>query len=238
MNVLIKKYKECVDHNSKSGRSPKIFPYFNEMQDMFGHRKNINCDHTLGSSLFRAKSEGSNYLKSEDLQQLSETQIPPPSSSRKVSSPRKVSSSRQVSPPRQVLPPRQVSSPRQLTSPVEKVKKVHNGSATYVAKTKLELEKQWLEHLRMLSTKNEKENEKLIRIDKRNALKKEKLLLKQKQALWKETALKRKLENKEEQHRERMRIEREKCQLLKDLIQSKNQFSFDNIINDKKNNLI
>ncbi|CAL1688916.1 unnamed protein product [Lasius platythorax] len=197
INSLIKKYKECVDYNSKSGRSPKSFPYLNEMQDMFGHRKNINCDHTLDSSFFGAKSQSS-HSKSEDQQQPLETQILSSSS----------------------------SSPRQLTSPVKKVKKVHSDSA----KTKLELEKQWLEHLRMLSTKNEKENEKLIKIDERNALKKEKLLLKQKQLFWKETVLKRKMENKNERHRDRMRIEREKCQLLKDLIQSKNLFSLDNVL--------
>jgi len=112
----------------------------------------------------------------------------------------------------------------------KKAKKVHSGSTIYVAKTKLELEKQWLEHLRMLSTKNEKENEKLIRIDERNAIKKEKLLLKQKQMLWKETVLKRKMENKDEWHRDRMRMERKKCQLLKDLIQSKNMFSLDSML--------
>lgn len=38
------------------------------------------------------------------------------------------------------------------------------------------------------------------------------------------------MENKDERHRDRMRIEREKCQLLKDLIQSKNMFSLDNIL--------
>lgn len=34
-NALLKKYKECNDNNSKSGRSPITFAYFNEMQDMF-----------------------------------------------------------------------------------------------------------------------------------------------------------------------------------------------------------
>jgi len=200
INSLIKKYKECVDNNSKSGRSPKTFPYFNEMQNMFGHRKNINCDHTLNSSLFGTKSEKSNYSKSENQQESSDTQMP------------------------------SSSSPKQSTSREEKAKKVHSGSTTYVAKTKLELEKQWLEHLRMLSTEKEKENEKLIRIDERNAIKKEKLLLKQKQILWKETVLKRKMENKDERHRDRMRMEREKCQLLKDLIRSKNMFSLDSML--------
>ena len=35
-NALLKKYKECVDNNSKSGKSPMTFTYFNEIQEMFG----------------------------------------------------------------------------------------------------------------------------------------------------------------------------------------------------------
>jgi len=38
------------------------------------------------------------------------------------------------------------------------------------------------------------------------------------------------MENKDERHRDRMRMEREKCQLLKDLIQSKNMFSLDSML--------
>lgn len=56
-NAFLKKYKECVDNNLKSGRSPMTFAYFNEMQDKFGHRKNINCNHVMGSSLFGSNKQ-------------------------------------------------------------------------------------------------------------------------------------------------------------------------------------
>lgn len=42
------------------------------------------------------------------------------------------------------------------------------GSAIYVAKTKLErIEKQWLKHLKVLTDKNEKEDEKLKKINEK-----------------------------------------------------------------------
>ena len=71
-NALLKKYKECVDNNSKSGRSPMTFAYFDEMQDMFSHRKNINCNHVIGSS-FIGKKRQSSSLESE--QQISSVRI-------------------------------------------------------------------------------------------------------------------------------------------------------------------
>jgi len=75
--------------------------------------------------------------------------------------------------------------------------------------------------------KNQKEDEKLKKIDER-------LLLKEKQLLWKETVVNRKMEKKEERHRERMRIENEKCQLLKQLVESKDPFSINNMLSFKK----
>lgn len=93
-------------------------------------------------------------------------------------------------------------------------KKSRVGSTTYVAKTKLELEKQWLEHIKVLAEKSEKKNEKLKKIY-------EKLQLKEKQLLWKEMVVNQKMQKKEERHRERMQIENKKCQLLKQLIESK-----------------
>lgn len=65
INALSKKYKECIDNNSKSGRSPMTFTYFNEMQDMFGHRKNIDCDHVISSSLLGSKRQSSSFVESD-----------------------------------------------------------------------------------------------------------------------------------------------------------------------------
>ncbi|KYN17301.1 hypothetical protein ALC57_10427 [Trachymyrmex cornetzi] len=64
-NALLKKYKECVDNNSTSGRSPMTFDYFNEMQEIFGHRKNVNCNHIIGSSFFVSKRQSSSFVESD-----------------------------------------------------------------------------------------------------------------------------------------------------------------------------
>jgi len=45
MNYLIKKYKECVDNNLKSGRSSKSFEFFNEIENIFGCKKTAIVTH-------------------------------------------------------------------------------------------------------------------------------------------------------------------------------------------------
>lgn len=86
-NALLKKYKEYNDKNAKSGRSPMTFTYFNEMQDMFGHRKNINCNHVIGSSFFGRQS--SSFIQSD--QQISAVIRKRASSSTSESVPIKIS---------------------------------------------------------------------------------------------------------------------------------------------------
>lgn len=234
-NALLKKYKECSDNNSKSGRSPMTFAYFNEMQDMFGHRQNINCNHVISSSPFGSKRQSSSFVESD--QQILSAVIRKRASSStseylstKISKMECQQKSLNMTSPSETLSSDETSrseTPPSETSSSEKRKKSRAGSATYVAKTKLELEKQWLEHLKVLAEKNQKENEKLKKID-------EKLQLKEKQLLWKEMVVNRKMQKKEERHRERMRIENEKCQLLKQLIESKDSFSANNMLSFKK----
>lgn len=156
-NALLKKYKECIDNNSKSGRNPMTFAYFNEMQDMFGHRKNINCDHVIGSSVFGSKRQSSSFVESD--QQISSAIIrKQASSSTSESSSTKIPRMECQHESLSMASPIETPSPE---TPSEKSKKGQAGSATYIAKTKLELEKQWLEHLKALAEKNQKEDEKL-----------------------------------------------------------------------------
>ncbi|XP_018361137.1 PREDICTED: uncharacterized protein LOC108759917 [Trachymyrmex cornetzi] len=229
-NALLKKYKECVDNNSKSGRSPMTFAYFNEMQEMFGHRKNINCNHIIGSSFFGSKRQSSSFVES-DKQISTATKRKQAISSTSESLPTKLS---RIECQQELLNMASSAASSETSSDIvsetplsKERKKSRPGSATYVAKTKLELEKQWLEHLKVLAIKNQKDNEKLKRIDER-------LQLKEKQLLWKEAVVKRKMEKKEERHRERMRIENEKCQLLKELVDSKHLFSMNDMLSFKK----
>lgn len=49
INALIKKYKECVDNNSKSGRSLMTFKCFTQMDEIFGRKRNAVTEHTVSS---------------------------------------------------------------------------------------------------------------------------------------------------------------------------------------------
>jgi len=89
-NALLKKYKECIDNNSKSGRNLMTFAYFNEMQDMFGHRQNINCNHVIGSSFFESERQSSSFVESNQ-QISSEVKRKQASSSTSESLPTKIS---------------------------------------------------------------------------------------------------------------------------------------------------
>lgn len=51
INYLTKKYKECVDNNLKSGRSPMSFEYFNEMENILGCKKAVIATYSISSNL-------------------------------------------------------------------------------------------------------------------------------------------------------------------------------------------
>lgn len=84
-----------------------------------------------------------------------------------------------------------------------------------------------MEHLKTLAEKRQKDDEKLKKID-------EMIQLKEKQLLLKEMITTRKLQKKEERHREQIKIEREKCQLLKQILESKDTFSISDMLSRKK----
>lgn len=45
---LTKSYRDCVDHNSKSGNDRKECPFYKELEDCYGYRPNVNPVFTLG----------------------------------------------------------------------------------------------------------------------------------------------------------------------------------------------
>ncbi|XP_071642136.1 uncharacterized protein [Temnothorax longispinosus] len=49
INALIKRYKQCVDNNSKSGRSLMTFEWFDQMDEIFGQQRNAAAEHTVTS---------------------------------------------------------------------------------------------------------------------------------------------------------------------------------------------
>ena len=174
------------------------FAYFNEMENMFGHRQNINCNHVIGSSLFGNKRQLSSSVETD--QQIS-TVIKKQASSSSTftslstteSSPTKIRKRASLSTSKS-LPTKiseieyqqETSNTSSLSETSAEIpsspkrKKSRAGSATYAAKTKIELEKQWLKHLQAVAEKNQKEDEKIKKIDEKLQLKKEEIRLKKK----------------------------------------------------------
>jgi len=139
---------------------------------MFGHRQNINCNHVIGSSFLGSERQSSSFVESNQ-QISSEVKRKQAPSSTSESLPAKIlkmecqqslnmafetqlSEALSSKTPLSEIPPF-----LSKTSSSEKRKKSRAGSATCAANTKLELEKQWLEYLKILGKKNQKENEKL-----------------------------------------------------------------------------
>lgn len=60
MNYLMKKYKECVDNNLKSGRSTMHFEFFNEMENIFGCKKAAVATYSISSNLPLKRSKNLN----------------------------------------------------------------------------------------------------------------------------------------------------------------------------------
>ncbi|KYN21773.1 PREDICTED: uncharacterized protein LOC108759609 [Trachymyrmex cornetzi] len=60
MNYLMKKYKECIDNNLKFGRGTMTFEFFDQMEDMFGHKKSAAATYTTSSILLSDTSKNSN----------------------------------------------------------------------------------------------------------------------------------------------------------------------------------
>lgn len=51
MNYLMKKYKQCIDNNLKSGRGTMSFEFFDEMENIFGCKKAAMATYSLSSNL-------------------------------------------------------------------------------------------------------------------------------------------------------------------------------------------
>lgn len=56
INSLIKKYKECIDNNAKSGRSPLTFKWFDQLDDIFHQQKDASTSGYIMSSKLQSTS--------------------------------------------------------------------------------------------------------------------------------------------------------------------------------------
>lgn len=238
MNSLTKKYKECIDNNSKSGRSLMTFQWFNEMDDIFGQQRNAVAGHTISSNFSHLESISSTSAKRQCYSKspISSSKAKPSISSQKECHSKSASllnasnsdiSSENCSDgnPHITLQ----SSPMLEKTNNDSILKTKNskqrplhGTGSNLAKSKIALENQWLEYLK---TKTERDK---IGEDKHTATleqKKEMIKLKRKHIALKEKEIEErndyyraKLKGKENRHIERMAIEKQKCRLLKNLL--------------------
>ncbi|XP_039311313.1 uncharacterized protein LOC120359077 [Solenopsis invicta] len=51
INLLIKKYKECVDNNAKSGRAHMSFEFYDQLEEILGQEKEARALHTVSSKI-------------------------------------------------------------------------------------------------------------------------------------------------------------------------------------------
>lgn len=217
INALIKKYKECIDNNSKSGRSLMTFKWFNQMDEILGQQRNAVSGHIV-SSKFGCTSK-------------------PSTSSASSTSSAKKSNFRSSTSILTELNDSNLSSEieRNEKSPVSKrnnpaeviknKKRFLHGSGSNLAKTKVALEKQWLEYVKIKTErdKNSDERQAAILEQKKEMmkLKRKHLILKEQEIEQRNEYLRQKSERKENRHAELIRIEKEKCKLLKQLLKAR-----------------
>ncbi|KYN05232.1 hypothetical protein ALC62_03874 [Cyphomyrmex costatus] len=129
INALMKKYKKCVDNNAKSGRNPISFEYYDQMEDIFGKNKEAFVINSYTRSFNLPKKTTINpALKTKTTEIQSKVPVVAechPS----------VSGTRML----------QIDNPK--VSINKKRARPQHGTGSNNAKVKLQLEKQWLEHL-------------------------------------------------------------------------------------------
>lgn len=200
-NALTKKYKECVDNNSASGRGAMNFEFYDQMEEIFGRQSNA-IGSVVSSTLPSKNSEASTSRKQFVSQ--SDNQSSTSTSSSTESSASNLNSSRKRSRPQ-------------------------HGSGSDRAKTKIEFEKQWSLYLHNKENRESVRDEKhatLIETRREMVkLKKRQLTLKQKEVEYRKKIAVNKRKEKTNKHAEIMEMERQKYELLKKLIGNKKNFN-------------
>jgi len=215
INALTKKYKECVDNNSKSGRNPMIFEWFDQMDEIFGKQTNATATHTMSSGFPHITSN----FSTSSAQKFNSTLTSASKSSTSKSSTTIITVSNDPTVLLENCSNKNVQISTSTSSKTGKRKRELHGSGSNIARAKIALENQWVEYLNM-KTERDKLN------DQKHAAtveqKKEALKLKKKHFALKEKKIEQrkdyfiaKLKEKENRHAQQIEIEKEKCKLLK-----------------------
>lgn len=206
INALVKRYKEVVDNNSKSGRARMDFEWYEQMDEILGSRQRATTGHTV-SSKFTSSTSTSCTSTSFEKEHSSGSISVPTSSSKLISSKNDHVNSN--------------------VTGVTNRKRPSHGTGSKTAATKIELEKQWLYHLQKKEERDHIKDQRYVGL---LDVKKEALKLKKRQLDLKETELEqrkeiatKKAKERKNRHMELIEIEQLKYKLLKKLVKDKNQ---------------
>jgi len=198
-NALTKKYKECVDNNSASGRGAMTFEFYDQLEEIFGQQSNAIGTYVMSSTLPLKNSEASILkkqlpLKTSELSILKKQYISQSDSNSSTSASSNIDNSESS-----------VNSSRN---------RPQHGSGSNKAKMKLELEKQWSVYLQNKENRDSLKDERYAKVEETKRemikLKKRQILLKEKELeCRKEIAASKRIE-KTNRHAEIIEIERQK----------------------------
>ncbi|XP_039305491.1 uncharacterized protein LOC105207085 isoform X2 [Solenopsis invicta] len=195
INSLIKKYKECVDNNAKSGRAHMSFEFYDQLEEILGQEKEATALHTVSSKIL-LDSDSNDKRENVD-ESLSNHQ------------------KRQKKADENNRP--NTSTIEHESQPVVKRLRPGHGTGSTLAKTKMELQTQWLDYLK--TTKN-REEEQTKRHEKLLQSKVEVINVKKRQLQLKKEIAEKKLKSKERRHEDIIELEKLKINLLKKLLRS------------------
>lgn len=220
MNALIKKYKECIDNNSKSGRNPKTFEWFNQLNEIFGQQNFATVIHTVTSNFGNLKKLSSSST------QILDSSSEFSSVSTAVSNDANISLESSVNQNVQTT----ASNSNKIKDPTSnKRKRPLHGSGSNIAKAKIALENQWLEYMKTKVERDKVNDEKCAAAleQKREILKLKKQIftLKEKESDQRKEYFAAKLREKVNRHAQQIAIEKEKCKFLKKLLKDKSSDS-------------
>lgn len=218
MNYLMKKYKQCIDNNLKSGRGTMSFEFFDEMENIFGCKKAAMATYSLSSNL---------PLKiSKSLSTETEIQSPPSKKTKKnkdsVACDTLPSTSTSISTNASASNLVSISN----NTSANKSKNINYENKENectrmkpLSKLKDKFENFFLEYIQKEEKRREEHDENILKSKQEDLkFKKHYMQMREKELEVKKTVAINKIKSKEKRHDEILEIEKLKCDLLKKLL--------------------
>ncbi|KYM94604.1 hypothetical protein ALC62_14762 [Cyphomyrmex costatus] len=208
MNYLTKKYKECIDNNLKSGRGTMTFEFFDQMENIFGCKKSAAATYTISSNLLSDTSKNSNIgtkIQSSKKQKIEHSNYTASISSNSAGTKNK--------------------NKENECANKELFHKVKSQTGN---KKRNDLEDVYLEYIQNEEKRRTEHNDNILKTKKEALkLKKHYLEVREKEFEMKQKIALNKIKSKERRHDEILEIEKLKCNLLKNLLNTKEKSKTD-----------